>query len=143
MERVLDWPPIFWTIRVVLLILFLGGGWVALLYLARFFRPRHILALLRSGLPAFRSVGGSLQLLGQKAEVNAALDAVRDDQLEAGLQRLADLEERVRGMADSVEYLLRKGGHVEAERQRLPEGGRGAGEGEERVGSDGAPPRPE
>jgi hypothetical protein len=117
MERILSWPPIFWTGRIVLLIVLLGGGWTALLYLAGFFRPRHMRALLAAGLPVLRSFSGSAQILGQKIEARATLDGVRDGQMERLDERVTDLEARQQRTVESLKDLVHQVDHV---RNRLP-----------------------
>ena len=117
MERILSWPPIFWTARIVLFIVLLGGGWTALLYLARFFRPRHMRALLAARLPILRSFSGSAQILGQKIEASATLGGVRDGQIQRLGARVTDLEARQQRTVESLEDLVHQVEHV---RNRLP-----------------------
>lgn len=142
---ILDWPPILWTGRVVLLIVAvvaLAACWAAILYLARFFRLSHVRAMLRGKLPTLSTFGGSVQLLGQKIEANATIDVQRDEQIETLNRRVANLEEQVRGMAGSVEYLLRREGHGEGERRGLREGVGSGEEGEGGVEADPGAPGP-
>ena len=126
MESILSWPPVFWAARVVVLTMLLGLGWVALFYLARFFRPRHVRLLLSAELPAFRSFAGSAEILGQKVEASATLDGAQDGQIARLLERVLDLEARQRDTIESVRDLIAQVHHV---RNRLPpEGAGSAGE---------------
>ena len=128
MDAIIDWPPIVWALRIAILFALSAWTWVAFLYMARFFRPRHIGKLLGSPPPTFRSVAGSAEILGQKVEASATLDAAQDDQIERLRERVRSLEASRNSVLESVNDLIRQVDHV---RNRLPaESPRGAGESE-------------
>jgi hypothetical protein len=60
MDRFIDWPPIFWAMRVALLVLLVGCSYVYLLLIAPFFRPAHVLRMLKADIPRVRSLGAEV-----------------------------------------------------------------------------------
>lgn len=106
MKDVLAWPPLLWTLRVLLLVAAGGGIFVTLLYMARFLRPRNVLALLKAELPAFQRVGGTAKLLGQELSLNAELDERRDLQFESMEQRFDAIVLQVEGLELAVGEIL-------------------------------------
>jgi len=91
MQPILQWPPILWTLRIVILILLIGGTTVLMLLSARFFRWRHVKALFRAELPQVHSVGG--EFAGTKATVQ--LVRKQHEEMEAVIARLDGLEKMV------------------------------------------------
>ena len=130
-NEIVAWPPVLWTLRICLVILFAGGSFIALLYLARFFRPKHIRRLVTADLPAFRKVGGTAKLMGQELAINAELDSERDKQLTNLYDRLVTMEEGFDSLSKSVGSVIAevrtfKEGHdvtSTEERRRVTEGG--------------------
>ncbi|HEX8694690.1 MAG TPA: hypothetical protein VF746_19855 [Longimicrobium sp.] len=90
MDRIFGWPGVYWTARILLIIVMGGGSCVLLLLLARFLRPRHVLALLRSDPPKLDEVGG--EFAGAKASVKFAAQSTAMETLS---QRVIALEQRV------------------------------------------------
>lgn len=111
-DSILGWPPILWTARIALLIVLAGAGLAALLYFARFLRPKHFLGMLQADLPRLREIGGSGKLLGQELALNAKLDDAREEQVRSHERRLEQVEQRQKGMENIlrqvVEHVLRK-----------------------------------
>ena len=70
MGAVLGWLPVVWAMRIVLLVLLVGCSYVYLLLIAPFFRPAHIMRLLRADLPRVRRLGA--EIAGNRAEVELA-----------------------------------------------------------------------
>jgi hypothetical protein len=105
MGHILLWPPLVWTVRLLLLVYAGGILYITSLYLARFLRPGNAWALLSGDLPVFARVEGTAKVLGQELTVNADLDETRVDRLSAIEERLQTLEARfnaVRGAADEL-----------------------------------------
>ena len=67
MGAVLGWPPVVWAMRIALLVLLVGCSYVYLLLIAPFFRPAHIMRLLRADLP--RVLRFSAEIGGTRGEV--------------------------------------------------------------------------
>jgi hypothetical protein len=67
MHRFLDWPPIFWTLRIGILIVLAGGLHVFVLLISRFFRWSNIRSMVLADPPRVESVGG--EFAGAKAEL--------------------------------------------------------------------------
>jgi hypothetical protein len=89
MQAILQWPPLIWTLRIILLATLLAGGTIFLLLAARFFRWTHVKTLLRAELPRVRSVGGefagtkaTVQLVQEKEEIELAKLSERVDNLQ-------------------------------------------------------------
>jgi hypothetical protein len=88
MQRIFDWLPIVWTLRIGLLVVLLGGLHVFVLLTSRFFRWTNIRSMLLADPPRVESVGG--EFAGAKAElklvrhVHSSLDG-----------RVADLEAKM------------------------------------------------
>jgi hypothetical protein len=91
MQPILQWPPILWTLRIVILILLIGGTMVLMLLTARFFRWKHVKALFRAELPQVHSVGGEFG--GTKATVQ--LVRKQHEEMEAVIARIDGLEKMV------------------------------------------------
>jgi hypothetical protein len=98
MGHILVWPPLAWTVRLLLLVYAGGILYVSTLYLARFLRPGNAWILLSGELPVFARVEGSAKLLGQELTVNADIEAKEADRLAAIEQRLHTLELRLEGL---------------------------------------------
>jgi hypothetical protein len=67
MGSVLGWPPLVWTMRVALLVLLAGCSYVYLLLIAPFFRPAHVLRMLKADIPRVRKFGA--EIAGTRGEV--------------------------------------------------------------------------
>jgi hypothetical protein len=66
-NRIFDWPPIIWTVRIGLLIVLTGGLHVFVLLISRFFRWTNIRNMVLADPPRVESVGG--EFAGAKAEL--------------------------------------------------------------------------
>ena len=132
MNELLAWDPILWTARVFVLIVLAGGSFVTLLYLARFFRPKHIWRLITGDLPEFREVGGSAKAFGQEIAVKGTLDNEQDRQIRAMGEQVARLEERLGSLVQAVEYIT--DGVDDASPRQLTEGEGSPGEGSGKPG---------
>jgi hypothetical protein len=106
MPTVFRWIPLLWTLRVSALIVLVVGVLVYLLLAARFFRWKHLKALLRADLPRVRSVGG--ELAGTKATIELA-DAAAEE-------RIASLAARVEALERIVDLLLER--EIKRERKK-------------------------
>ena len=109
MGTVFAWEPLVWAIRVVLLGLVCGLGYVALLYFARFLRPKLAWRLIRADLPEFRSVGATAKFLGQELTTNATLDTARDKQITALSEKLDKLRQEFAELHRAMDLLTKKG----------------------------------
>jgi hypothetical protein len=67
MGPVLGWPPVVWAMRVALLVLLAGCSFVYLLLVAPFFRPAHVLRMLKADIPRVRKFGA--EIAGTRGEV--------------------------------------------------------------------------
>src|SRR3954463_1800426 len=113
MGKILDWTPLIWTARVLLVILMGGAALVTALYLSRFVRPKHVWALLTRDLPAFKNVGATLKVFGQELAANATLDNARDEVIEAQDRRLAAVEQQVGALVEAVASMAESVQHLE------------------------------
>lgn len=92
MHRFLDWPPIFWTLRISILVVLAGGLHVFVLLISRFFRWTNIRSMVLAEPPRVESVGG--EFAGAKAEVKLFQEA--EARQESSLdQRLSEVEGRI------------------------------------------------
>jgi hypothetical protein len=85
MGSVLGWLPVVWAMRIALLVLLAGCSYLYLLLIAPFFRPAHVLRLLRADLPRVRRFGA--EVAGTGGEVELA-DDERLARVEAQLEVL-------------------------------------------------------
>jgi hypothetical protein len=119
-DSLLDWAPLLWTLRVVALILLVGGGWCAFLYFLRFVRPKHVRAMWNARLPRLRGVGGKL------AGNEFAVDLGQDEQVDAVEDRLTKLESEQMAteqvVEDVVRFLLREEAQYELNIDPPPDG---------------------
>ena len=67
MGAVLGWPPLVWAMRIALLVLVAGCSYVYLLLIAPFFRPAHVVRMLKADIPRVRSLG--VEIAGTGGEV--------------------------------------------------------------------------
>lgn len=88
MERFAYWMPIFWTLRIGILIVLFTGFCVYILLGSRFFRPKTVRAMLLADPPHVESVGG--EFAGAKAEVKLSkhVDAEQLALLQTQLARI-------------------------------------------------------
>lgn len=84
-----------WTVRLASTALVGAGSLIAFLYLMRFLRPRHVLAIVGGDLPSIRAVGASAKLLGTELEASAELESQQDEQAMAIRSGLLELRNRV------------------------------------------------
>jgi hypothetical protein len=97
LASIFGWPPVLWTLRLVLLIVILGGAFVLGLVFARFFRREHIRRLWNAPLPQFKEIGGKFAGMEASAKLTAA-----DADLQQQIERMG---EQIRSLADSVAAL--------------------------------------
>jgi hypothetical protein len=97
MGTLLDWFPLLWAMRIALLVLLAGCSYVYLLLITPFFRPAHVLRLLRADLPRVLRIGA--EFAGTRADVE--FERARHD-MEAG-------EERTRGITRQGSSILTEG----------------------------------
>lgn len=95
MDRFAYWPPIFWTLRIGILIVLFSGFFVFVLLVSRFFRLKTMRAMLLADPPRVESLGG--EFAGAKAEVKLSKH-VDDEQVNT-------LREQVRRMQDQLDRL--------------------------------------
>lgn len=106
MGHIFLWPPLAWTVRVLLLVHAGGVLYVSTLYLARFLRPANARALVSGGLPVFTRVEGTAKVLGQELTLNADLDEEGGDQLSTLEERLRIVEEGLDALRTTIKQLL-------------------------------------
>jgi hypothetical protein len=90
MGQVFGYPGVYWSARFLLIVGMVGIGWLLMLLLARFFRPKHIVQMFRAAPPRVHEIGGEFR--GVKATVKFA---AYDDVLELLRTQVANLEQRV------------------------------------------------
>jgi len=105
MRHLLVWPPLLWTVRLLLLVYAGGLLYVTSLYLARFLRPRNAWSLISGTLPSLTRVEGTAKVMGQELTVNADLD--KADRLSTLEQRMQVLETRVSELIGTFDRLVR------------------------------------
>ncbi len=87
MAPVLGWLPVVWAMRVALLVLLAGCSYVYLLLIAPFFRPAHLLRMLKADIPRVRSLGA--EVAGTRGEVEFVHERAALELGETGTQCLA------------------------------------------------------
>lgn len=87
MGSVLGWPPLVWAMRVALLVLLAGCSYVYLLLIAPFFRPAHVVRMLKADIPRVRSLGAEIAGTRGEVEFVYARDAL--ERSETATQRFA------------------------------------------------------
>lgn len=87
MGSVLGWPPVVWAMRIALLVLLAGCSYVYLLMIAPFFRPAHVLRMLKADIPRVRGFG--VEVAGTRGEVEFVPERRALGQGEEGTQQLA------------------------------------------------------
>jgi hypothetical protein len=95
MDRFAYWPPIFWTLRIGIVIVLSSGFCVYLLLVSRFFRLKTMRAMLLADPPRVESLGGEFG--GAKAEVKLSKQVDEE--------QVAALREQVRRMQDQLDRL--------------------------------------
>ncbi|HEX2203087.1 MAG TPA: hypothetical protein VHG91_07305 [Longimicrobium sp.] len=106
MDDVLEWDLLLWVLRGVLLAVTVLAGGVLVLYLARFFRPRHVWRLLKAELPAFRNVQGTAKLLGQELTLQGEFAEKHGEQLRVLDERVRVVEGQLKHLVDVFVYAL-------------------------------------
>lgn len=109
MDPFIGWPPIFWMLRIGILVVLAGGVHVFVLLIAPFFRPAHVLRMLKADIPRVRSLGA--EIAGTRGEVEFESDAE---------QRIAAIEERVDRVLEQIAAPFRQeraDGGTDAENQ--------------------------
>ena len=51
MTYVFTYPGVYWSARLLAIVFMAGATWLTVLMLARFFRPKHVLGMLRADPP--------------------------------------------------------------------------------------------
>ncbi|HEX6751764.1 MAG TPA: hypothetical protein VF092_31005 [Longimicrobium sp.] len=104
MSDVLSFPGAYWAVRIMATVFMAGATWLAVLVLARFFRPKHIKALVLADPPKldeirgeFGGVKGAIRFNAQGSALNALENRI--DGVELSLERLWRItEEHSRGL---------------------------------------------
>jgi hypothetical protein len=91
MQSLLQWPPIFWALRIVTLVVLVDGLGLFALLTARFFRWKHVKQLVLADLPRVQSVGGAIG--ATKATVELATG--EEEQIAALGARVATLQQTI------------------------------------------------
>ena len=103
MREILDYWLVVWTVRLLIVTFGVGSSFIAWLYLARFFRPKHIRALLVAELPTFKHVAAEIKVLGQELKASGELVLQVADEEATMLRRLNVLESHVQKLMDALE----------------------------------------
>ncbi|HET7232974.1 MAG TPA: hypothetical protein VFJ16_23395 [Longimicrobium sp.] len=90
MNHVLGYPGVYWSARIFVMLVMAITAWIVLLMLARFFRPKHILAMIRADPPKVEELGAEFR--GFKAMIRFNAQAAALNVLES---RMADVESAV------------------------------------------------
>lgn len=75
---IFGWPPVLWTLRLVLLMVIAGGAYLLVLLFSRYFRRDSINTLWRAPLPQFKEFGGKfagMEATAKLADANVASEA--------------------------------------------------------------------
>lgn len=123
MADILNHWVVVWIARVLLIVLMAGTTFILLLYLARFFRLKHILRMMKGELPGMPTgwsmKGGKLKTPMGELEFTRVDDA-QDTQIDAVDKRLRTLEEDVERLTEAVDLisgaLEKDGRHVQGTR---------------------------
>jgi hypothetical protein len=107
MDRIFGWEPLLWSVRVLLLLVSCGAGYVFLLYVGRSLRPKHLWKLLTSDLPQFRNVEGTAKLLGQELSLKGEIAGAQGKQLELMEARLAIVERQLLEVGQMLTFAVR------------------------------------
>jgi hypothetical protein len=99
MGPVLGWPPLVWAMRVALLVLLAGCSYVYLLLIAPFFRPAHVLRMLKADIPRVRKFGAEIAGTRGEVEFERKEDALRARQHRS--RRAVERKFKKRGGDDS------------------------------------------
>ena len=100
------YPAVYWAARIVLVLLLAVAGWLLLLHCARYFRPRHIRAMLTAELPKVEEFGAEFRGFKATVRFNAQATALnvlenRIDAVESAIGRLWTItEEHSRALTD-------------------------------------------
>jgi hypothetical protein len=86
-SELFHWPPILWTGRLLVLIVFAGTSAGAFLYFLRFFRWRSVAIMWNARLPKIKKFGGKLA----GSEVGVELDQGQDQQVVALARRVDEM----------------------------------------------------
>jgi hypothetical protein len=97
LASIFGWPPVLWTLRLVLLIVILAGTFVLGLVFARFFRREHIRRLWNAPLPQFKEIGGKFAGMEASAKL-----AETDQELQ---RQIVQMGEQLKTLSDSVAKL--------------------------------------
>jgi hypothetical protein len=97
LASIFGWPPLLWTLRLVLLIVVVAGTFVLALVFSRFFRREHVRRLWNAPLPQFKEIGGKF------AGMEASAKLIETDR---ELQRqVSEVREQMEKLAVSVAAL--------------------------------------
>ena len=78
MSDVLSFPGAYWTVRIMATVFMAGATWLAVLVLARFFRPRHIKAMVLADPPKLDEIRGEFGGLKGAIRFNAQGSALNE-----------------------------------------------------------------
>jgi len=98
MNLIFGYPAVYWSVRIFVMLVTASAGWMVLLMLARFFRPKHILAMVRADPPKVDEISGEFR--GFKARITFGRTAALDV-----------LEHRIAAVEMSVQRLLKAASH--------------------------------
>ncbi|HET7462678.1 MAG TPA: hypothetical protein VFJ82_15595 [Longimicrobium sp.] len=117
MNQIFGYPAVVWATRFLLLLVLVVAGWILLLACARYFRPKHIRAMLGADLPKVEELGAEFHGFKAKLRFNAQAAALnvlenRMDVIETAVGRLWTItEEHSQGLTGLS--LEKEGGNVE------------------------------
>lgn len=106
MNDLIGYPVVYWSLRILLIVLALVSAWLFLVNTARYFRPSHVREMLRADLPKVEEFGAEFRGFKAKIRFNAQATALnvlenRIEALESGLRRLwAITEEHSRALTE-------------------------------------------
>lgn len=113
MGQVFSHPAVYWVARVMAMVVMLGGTWLTMLMLARFFRPSHVVRLVMADLPKLEELSGEFGGAKGRIRFNAQAAALREleDRIDAIEMVLNQLGQVVDGHGDALDDLMREGGN--------------------------------
>jgi hypothetical protein len=114
MSHLLSYPSVYWTARLLATVSMAGVTWLLLLMMARFFRPKHILAMLRADLPKIDELRGEFGGMKGAIRFNAQASAlsVLEDRIGSVEGATDQLWQIVDDHSRGIEDLMRERGYA-------------------------------
>jgi hypothetical protein len=114
MSHILNYPGVYWVARILAIVVMAAITWLALLMVARFFRPRHAVAMLRADLPKVDELRGEFGGVKGAIRFNAQASAlgVLEDRIGAVEEATDRLWQIVDDHSRGIEDLMKERGYA-------------------------------